>query len=123
MTSLHKHPEVFMGFEKNLDNAQEISSLTFDLVDEFKTIFKNNNGDHKRTSTSTGKQVINGFKEPNVLVFARPMVNIEKHFPETDFIVSTRHPVLYFESFYNFRARNPKFKEMFPSGFPDPVSL
>ena len=34
------------------------------------------------------------------------MINFHKYFPNTKFIVGIRHPVLWFESFYNFRVHN-----------------
>ena len=32
--------------------------------------------------------------------------NYNQFFPQTDFIVGIRHPILWFESFYNFRVHN-----------------
>lgn len=114
MRTLHNTSEVFMGFEKDED-LREIHLLRHhDAVDEFKEMYKNHT-----SSTSSTKKTIKGFKSPEILMSQSFMENIETHFPDIDFIVSTRHPVLHFQSLYNFKLRSKKFK----GERPDPLSL
>ena len=43
------------------------------------------------------------------------MLNYARHFPSTKLIVGIRHPVLWFESLYNFRVSNVPWKAMLPT--------
>lgn len=47
--------------------------------------------------------VIRGIKCPRDLEIPMAIKNYHKFFPNTDFMVGVRHPILWFESFYNFR--------------------
>lgn len=46
-----------------------------------------------------------GFKCPDVLYSNNALLNLKTHFPNADLIVVVRHPVLWFQSFYNYRVR------------------
>ena len=113
MHSLNNHTETFMGNEDG--NPKEIHLLRHGLVKEFKKLYK----DHIGKSTSYGKPILNGFKSPEILMSDEYISNMERYFPTTDFIVSTRHPVLHFESMYNFKFRSQKFSGVRP----DPLTL
>ena len=47
-----------------------------------------------------------GYKAPRDVHNVRAIEAFAKHFPKTKFIIGVRHPVLWFESFYNYRTRN-----------------
>ena len=103
--------------KKDTERVKEIHLLRHpNLINEFKAIFKDHIG--KRTPNND-KPIINGFKSPEVLMSEQFMMNMETYFPETDFIVSTRHPVLHFQSMYNFKFRSKKFS----GERPNPLSL
>ena len=53
-----------------------------------------------------GKKVINGFKAPGLVTHTNGIRNLFKVAPKVNFVITTRHPVLYFQSFWNFRARH-----------------
>jgi hypothetical protein len=47
-----------------------------------------------------------GYKAPRDLIISESLHAIEMYWPTTKLIVGLRHPVLWFESFYNFRVHN-----------------
>lgn len=47
-----------------------------------------------------------GYKSPNDVSDGRAMNKLRIHYPETRLLVGLRHPVLWFESFYNHRIQN-----------------
>jgi len=47
-----------------------------------------------------------GIKCPKDLESKYTLINLAKYFPKTKIIVTVRHPILWFQSFYNFRAKN-----------------
>jgi Sulfotransferase domain len=47
-----------------------------------------------------------GYKAPRDVHNIRAVEAFAKYFPKTKFIIGVRHPVLWFESFYNYRTRN-----------------
>lgn len=47
-----------------------------------------------------------GYKAPRDLIIGESLQAIETYWPTTKLIVGLRHPVLWFESFYNFRVHN-----------------
>jgi hypothetical protein len=106
--------ETFLGYE-NENDLKEIHLLRHGLVDEFKAMYK----DHMQKKNVDGKPILNGFKSPEILMSQEFIKNIESEFPDTDLIVSTRHPVLHFQSMYNFKYRSSKFS----GKRPDPLSL
>lgn len=52
-----------------------------------------------------GDQFKRGYKAPRDIHNPRALDSFTKYWPKTKFIVGLRHPVLWFESFYNFRIR------------------
>lgn len=53
-----------------------------------------------------GSDYKRGYKAPRDIHNVRALDAFAKYFPKTKFIVGLRHPVLWFESFYNYRTRN-----------------
>jgi len=52
-----------------------------------------------------GRQYKRGYKSPNDIVKMVSMDAIRTYWPHTGFVVGVRHPVKWFESFYNFNTR------------------
>jgi hypothetical protein len=53
-----------------------------------------------------GQRFKRGYKAPRDLIVREALLSIAKYWPRTKLIVGLRHPVLWFESFYNFRIHN-----------------
>jgi hypothetical protein len=53
----------------------------------------------------TGPQYKRGFKSPKDVENVNALTVLAEYFPKTKLIIGLRHPVLWFESFYNFRLR------------------
>jgi len=81
--------KIFLGNDDN-----EIHYLHHNQVSRFKELFKN----HSNT--------INGFKCPDLLYSDIGLNNLDTFFHKTDLIITIRHPILWFQSFYNYRVRN-----------------
>lgn len=95
MFHLRKHPEVHIFKDERCELAynQQVR-LIEDMYRQFPP------------ATET-KQFVRGIKCPQDLESPKlSMRNYQKYFSTTDFIVGIRHPVLWFESFYNFRIHN-----------------
>ena len=82
--------QTFMGNEDG-ERLKEIHLLVENKTDEFKALYK----DHIGRTTPEGKPTFGGFKNSKTMVNKKALTNIEKHFPETDFIISMRHPVFF----------------------------
>ena len=54
--------------------------------------------------TNTIKPPYFGFKSPNEILTGNALETMQTHFPRTKLIVGIRHPILWFQSFYNFRT-------------------
>lgn len=52
-----------------------------------------------------GRQYKRGYKSPNDIVKQISMDSLRTYWPHTKFVVGVRHPVKWFESFYNFNTR------------------
>jgi hypothetical protein len=53
-----------------------------------------------------GRAYKRGYKAPRDLIMGESLQALAKYWPKTKLIVGLRHPVLWFESFYNFRMHN-----------------
>lgn len=102
MFHLQDHPEIDMFTDERCENgSNQHAVLLRDL--------------YEKQLPSIGQQNIRGIKCPSDLEnTALSMRNYRKFFGQADFIVGVRHPVLWFESFYNFRVHN-KFKILPPT--------
>jgi hypothetical protein len=49
---------------------------------------------------------LRGYKSPSDAEDLRAITKMNKHFPKTKLLIGVRHPILWFESFYNFRIQN-----------------
>jgi len=58
---------------------------------------------------------LRGLKCPQDISSDYSIFNYAKYFPSTKLIIGIRHPVLWFESLYNFRVTNVPWKEMLPT--------
>jgi hypothetical protein len=92
MRHLQGHPSVHIGDDERCDlSFNRKAPLVRHLYNDF----------------PPGRQFVRGIKCPVDLennILALP--NYRTYFPNTKFIVGMRHPVLWFESFYNFRVHN-----------------
>lgn len=52
-----------------------------------------------------GYQYKRGYKAPRDIINSKVLDAMAKYFPKTGLVVGLRHPVLWFESFYNYRIR------------------
>jgi hypothetical protein len=85
---LSSNEDIFFGNDDN-----EIHYLHRNNAPALKKLFKN----HSYT--------INGFKCPDLLYSEIGLFNLEMHFKQTDLIIAVRNPILWFQSFYNYRLR------------------
>lgn len=53
-----------------------------------------------------GRRYKRGYKAPRDLIIDESLHALTKYWPKTKLIIGLRHPVLWFESFYNFRIHN-----------------
>lgn len=51
-------------------------------------------------------RLLRGYKSPNDIEDQRALNKLALHYPKTKLIIGIRHPVLWFESFYNHRIQN-----------------
>ena len=58
---------------------------------------------------------VNGYKSPGDIRSLAALNALSRYFPRTLLIVGIRHPVLWFESLYNFKVQN--LREQFPSDY------
>lgn len=78
------------------NNRMELHHLRNNDVQELVKLFSN------VTDPNVKKK---GFKCPDVLYSNNALLNLKTYFPRADLIVVVRHPVLWFQSFYNYRVR------------------
>lgn len=90
MNWLSSHPEIEM-------HKYELSSLAVGKPAEFVS---------QLYDLKPGRQYKRGYKAPRDLVCGASLNAIAKYWPRTKLIVGLRHPVLWFESFYNFRIHS-----------------
>lgn len=86
---LNEHPEVVLP-------PVEINALPMGQPAEHVRILYN---------LSSEVDMKRGYKAPRDLINPRSLYSIYNFWPKTKLIVGLRHPVLWFESFYNFRVR------------------
>lgn len=84
--------QVFMAGSGN-----EVVELSPPQLQEFRL--------HVDELTSGGAPIRRGFKASRVLLGTEWLTNLQENFPATKLIVTTRHPVLWFQSWYNFKLR------------------
>lgn len=106
-------PEIYWG---NIEGGlpREVHDLRKGRIKEFKKRYEG----HAKERRSDGHRVFSGFKSPEVLQSESFLSNIERHIPSIDLIVSIRHPILHFQSLYNF-----KYLRHGPTKSPNPNQL
>jgi len=62
----------------------------------------------------SGRQYKRGYKSPNDIMTIESMGAIRTYWPKTKLIIGVRHPVKWFESYYNFNTRQDK-KNLMPA--------
>lgn len=60
----------------------------------------------KRMFTLPEGPYLRGYKSPNDVEDHRALNKLNEHYPKTKLFVGIRHPVRWFESFYNYRVQN-----------------
>ena len=91
--------QVFMA---GADTGSEVQVLDPNDVDELKGLFRPHANERMGNE---GAPIRRGFKNPMVLLTRRWLQNLHANFPTTKFIVTVRHPVLWFQSWYNYKLR------------------
>ena len=88
-----KSNKIFWG-----NNDTEIHLLRQDKLEAFLNLYQ-------QDKNGKVKETLNAFKCPDLLYSPLAMNLLHKHFPTTNAIISVRHPITWFESFYNYRIR------------------
>ena len=107
-------PQIFMG--RPHGKVHEVHDLRKGLIDQFREKYK----DHKTKFTNDGVRMVNGFKAPEILQSQEFLTNVVKYYPRMDLVISVRHPVLHFQSAYNYNYRH---LDQAIISLPDPLSL
>ena len=98
----------------------EVCKLSKGRPDEIVKLFYNESF-YSSSSKAAGEElhrIKHGLKCPKDLTTELGLRNYAEYFPGTYFIVTTRHPVLWFQSFYNYRSYG-----MYPDRMPHPEEL
>ncbi len=116
LRSLSNHSQIYMGVE----DGEEPHEIRLRKEGAYKRL-KEDYGfiEHWGSTTSDGKPIYQGIKSPNLLLQPSSMKRIARRFSKIDFIVNVRHPVLFFESLYNYKHR----PDVFKSKRPDALTL
>jgi hypothetical protein len=89
-----------------------------EFVAEFDNVTKSSMSDEANNSDNVDadsgqKEMVVGYKAPFELGHERSLRNLETLFPDVDIIITLRHPVLQFESLYNYKLR--KYPSLIPT--------
>ena len=107
-------PQVYMG---NINGKPaEVHDIRKGYIDKFEDRYK----DHRSYFSDDGNRLFNGFKSPEILQSQDFLVNMLNLLPSIDLIISTRHPVLHFQSAYNYKYR---FVNRTEHRLPEPIDL
>lgn len=101
----------FLQNDKYNEFVAEFENVTKSNNDNEET--KNDNGDHHGEAAAadadnkvgTRKKKVTGYKAPFELGHERSLRSLETLFPDVRMIITLRHPVLQFESLYNYKLR------------------
>lgn len=88
------------------DSGKLLKDLYEDHAHRFKQAKRNDEEPEDR---------LRGLKCPQDISSESSIYNYAKYFPSTKLIIGIRHPVLWFESLYNFRVTNVPWKAMLPT--------
>ncbi|KAL7561241.1 hypothetical protein ACA910_004162 [Epithemia clementina (nom. ined.)] len=150
LAALHKHPEIAMGSEENCQIARPIQQDDVNLkrlnryLDALKKNFLNEKTTQQISSTdsrpnsqfspsklrsplklispSTDENIKLGIKCPDSVKNFKAIHRLSQHSPDCKFVIGVRHPILFLQSFYNYRVfeahlKKDKLKEGIPSLF------
>ena len=92
--------QVYMG--NLVGKPVEVQDIRKDDMTTFRKRYK----DHQRYVSDGGLRLLNGFKSPGILENQSYLTNLFNHYPSIDLVVSVRHPILHFQSGYNYFYRN-----------------
>jgi len=97
----------------------EVCSLSRDRPSELATMYYDKVSHNGRMAfTEHGHRIKGGLKCPKEISTEKGLDHWSNYFPETKFIVTTRHPVSWFQSFYNYHAYG-----QYPKPVPHPKEL
>jgi len=91
--------QVYMG--NLVGTPREVNDINNDDMDTFRKRYI----DHQRYFSDGGLRLLNGFKTPVILQSQSFLTNLFNHYPSIDLVVSVRHPILHFQSAYNYFYR------------------
>lgn len=97
---LGKTDQVYMG-SPDSKHSREIHLLENDEVEEFMELYRG----RSNMTNGDGDKIFNAYKSPGTLKSKSSFDNLQKFFPTAKFVVTLRHPVLWFQSLYNFKLR------------------
>jgi len=106
-------PQVLLFFATSGSSNAEQSSTGSKVTDERTHLLKNGNiHEFERnyqgggTSDVSSIRRVNAFKSSQLLCSGNGLENTAQYFPDTNLVVTVRHPVLHFQSQYNFFYRH-----------------
>lgn len=99
MKSTSAVEQVYMG--NLVGKPVEVHDIKKDDMDTFRKRYK----DHQSFFSDGGLRLLNGFKSPGILESQSSLTNLFNHYPSIDLVVSVRHPILHFQSGYNYFYR------------------
>ena len=97
-------PHIYMGAKYEEGIYAEMHQLALGNLPEFISYFQSHNS----------SSVKRGFKEPLALTWEPSLYHMSTYFPKIKLIAAIRHPIPWFESYYNYRMR---FSHTFASDF------
>lgn len=100
--------KVLMPSERLFIPRHEIHYLANDKYDDFRNEFANTT----KFVPGTDKPMLSGYKAPFELGHQKTLRNLVTLFPDVRMIITLRHPVLQFESMYNYKLR--KLEDLLP---------
>lgn len=108
MKRLSENPQVFMGGPQRKAPVHEVNQLNKNLQQEFFDLYSTERINEHTNLAGPNGEVLKlkvGFKGPEMMRMESYFTNVVHLFPAIDLVLSLRHPVLHFESNYNFRLR------------------
>jgi hypothetical protein len=108
-TIFSKSKQVFMA---GAETGSEVQALHPDKVEELKAMFPL---ESSLTTAEQGVPIRRGFKNPMVFMNRPWLENLQDNFPTTRFIVTVRHPILWFQSWYNYKLRTGNLSYRMPT--------
>lgn len=105
------HPDIRMPLDEwNQLSGRKGPAKVVHLMHSLRTQAAASAAENTNSSLSPGyvPHAIYGYKNPQEITLPTSLEHFQKYFPRTKLIVGLRHPVWWFQSFYNFRIRPGK---------------